>query len=360
MPTPTLGGTAPRPDFEKLARRWTVCQLRPVISSNKCSGSEKQAFQAHTQSWRSLVGCSIMPSKVAFARVNRRADEHLGALQPFKEDMEALALSRQTRSLERVREWIAADMKLDPSGDWLTGLIGFREPEARRQFEEDAYSWLKAPVTVAEDASQRNIVPFAIDLREDRRWVGHAVSGKVTASTFAGGLERALNAAIAATGLMPAEWNVDPITSRTTVEEWVREHPDIRVFTRSVKIPNPVDDLSDEIEEMRQLAARNKKEQFTAGYDQNLRVAEVDGSLTELAREKLEGLEEGYIDIYFEARGPGQKYTFDSRRKVDWVYVDDYGADLDLGVELVLAAVRTYSDQRARGDTESTRLFSGS
>jgi hypothetical protein len=77
--------------------------------------------------------------------------------------MARLADAHNTRQEVRDKEWIAADMTIDPSGDFLTGMLGFSDPDHRRDFESDAWSWLKAERTTASGASEKAIVPFAVD-----------------------------------------------------------------------------------------------------------------------------------------------------------------------------------------------------
>jgi hypothetical protein len=157
----------------------------------------------------------------------------------------------------------------------------------------------------------------------------------------------ALNAAIRAMKLWPSEWEVDLVATPMAVEEWVREHPDIRTFRRVVKRPNPGRDISEDIEEMRALAARTKEEKFTAGYDKTLRITDERGKITDEVVEKLQGLGEGQVEVYLEARGPDHVYRFSSRRQTDSLWIDDFGDNWELGMQLVLDAVRRYSEHRA-------------
>src|SRR6266508_3556064 len=122
-----------------------------------------------------LVGGGMSPAptmrQVAFGRLNRRVpDQQSFARRPFAEDMRALAESRQTRAEIDEREWLAADLTVDVSGDFMTGILGYAEAELRRDFEDQAFSWIKGRTSMAEGASRRTTVPFAVDLREDRRW----------------------------------------------------------------------------------------------------------------------------------------------------------------------------------------------
>lgn len=65
-------------------------------------------------------------------------------------------------------------MTVDPSGDFMTGILGLSEEEELRSFEDEAFSWLKGATRTEEGASERTMVPFAVDLREEERWVGFA------------------------------------------------------------------------------------------------------------------------------------------------------------------------------------------
>lgn len=284
--------------------------------------------------------------KVAFARVNRRADEGFERRR-FADDMRQLAEAHNTRKEVAGKEWIAADMTVDVSGDFLTGMLGFNESDLRRHFEPDAWSWLKAERHTASGASEKAIVPFAVDLRDDRRWVGHATSPRIRAETYAYGFAVALNVAVGDLGLWPSDWEVDLVVEPIAVEEWIKRHPDIREFTRTVKLPNPGRDISDDLAEMRALAAKTKEETFTAQYDKTLRITDEIGRLTQEFAEKLQGLGEGQVEISLEARGRDQVYRFSSRKQTDSVFIDDYGDDWELGMQLVLDAVRAYSEERA-------------
>ncbi len=56
--------------------------------------------------------------------------------------------------------------------------------------------------------------------------------------------------------------------------------------------------------------------------------------------------------MYFEARGPGLTYKFNSKRSFDHAFIPDYGSNWELGIEFVLDALREYSaarDQAAAG-----------
>src|SRR5438132_3556679 len=110
--------------------------------------------------------------RVAYARVNRRSDAtEPFQLRPFRDDMATLVQSHQTQAEFRGATWIAADLRLDPSANFMMGILGFSDRETLVDFDPAAYSWLKGPTHEHEGASVRTMVPFAVDLREDHRWV---------------------------------------------------------------------------------------------------------------------------------------------------------------------------------------------
>jgi hypothetical protein len=202
--------------------------------------------------------------RVAFARINRRVPTKTTlSLGSFTEETKALLESRETRALikERTeqREWIAADLELDPSGDFMMGVLGFSHPKRLTDFDEETFSWIKGERRTEHGASERTMVPVAIDLREDHRWVAFATAYRVRPPSFAKGLV-VLTRAVTEAGRLPVEWDVDLVTDITDVEEWLAHHPDVYNFERFVRFPNPVRTLDDDREEMQKLAAdRNGK-----------------------------------------------------------------------------------------------------
>lgn len=286
--------------------------------------------------------------RVAFARINRRAEttEGFGA-RPFRDDMRALAESRETRALFRGREWIAADLKMLPTEDHMIGVLGFTAEEAFRDFDPAAFSWVKGPVRIHEGASERTMVPFAIDLRDDKRWVAFGTTARIQPPAFANGFETALNAAVGKLGLMPTEWEVDLVVGVARVEEWLELHPNVTRFTRIVRFHNPTIKLDRDREEMRALAARTKTETFTTAPARGKLLNIRDNPVFERG---LEGLDTGDLDIELEARQGISKATFSTRRIADRTWVEDYGDDLESGMELMLRAVQDYVAEREGGD----------
>jgi hypothetical protein len=282
--------------------------------------------------------------RIAFGRVNRRlpAQESF-ARRPFAEDMLILAESRETRAEDKDREWVAADMAFDPSGDFMTGILGFAESELRRDFEDHAFSWIKGRTSTAEGASRRTTSPFAVDLRDDRRWVAFAPAARIQPATFRRGFSAVLNAAVQRLKLWPSEWEFDLVLEKRTVEEWIAEHNAVFYFRRKVKLTNPGREIDEDRAEMRALAARSKEESFTAPYNRTLRLQESE----EFSR-KLDGLETGDLEVYLRARGPGgTQFVFRSDEQPEHTFVSDFGDNLEEGIEQVLGALREYSERRA-------------
>lgn len=65
--------------------------------------------------------------------------------------------------------------------------------------------------------------------------------------------------------------------------------------------------------------------------------------------ELLEGLDTGDVDVYFEARKETSKVSFSSKSRADQRWVEDYGADLEYGMEVMLRALGEYEMERAGG-----------
>jgi len=297
--------------------------------------------------------------KVVFGRINRRrSDQETLAMRTFAEDMRELAASRLTRFRElgsdgRLRRtWFAADMTVDTSGDFMTGTLGYSVFEERRSFDEDAWSWVKAPTEMADAASEETVVPFAVDLRESERWVAFATTARLQAGAFSTGLQRVLNQAVADGGLLPTEWEVDLVVSRSRVEQWLHDHPLVHLLRRTIKFTNPGRDLDDDREEMRALGARRKTEEFKAPPRGVLDTA------SEEFDRKLDGTETGDLDLVLEARGEQgvRNVRFSSREAADYSTVEDFGHDLMRGMEIVLAALREYVIARSsrRGPDQQT------
>jgi len=284
--------------------------------------------------------------KVRFARINRRRPpgQETLAMRSFAEDLTVLAESHLTQFTQpdpqtgNTRTWTAADMSVQPDGDFMTGILGFSTPDQQKIFDPDAWSWVKGETVALDAATRRTVAPFAIDLRDNQRWVGFAPTSNLRPPIFAFGLEQALNHAVSVAGLIPTEWEVDLVTSRFEIDQWLQAHPLVHFMRRTIKIPNPGRDIDDDRAEMRALAARRKTEEFSAG-----RSSALDISSEQFAR-KLDGTQTGDLELQMvahDAQGGGLS-KFNSRNSGDESLIDEFGLDLMLGMELVLGALRLY------------------
>lgn len=298
--------------------------------------------------------------RVAFARINVRTPETSFGDRPFRSDMRMLAGMGELRvtmgsvgsQVTPSIEWVARDLAVTDDDTILSGLIGFAQ--ARRIYipDDDAQSWLKGEQQTPEAGADDTLVPFAVDIRGDRRWVAFATAQRIRPATFAKAFQAALQQAMADLVEFPSRWEVDLITDKTTIHEWLQEHPAVVVFRRTVRFPNPVRDLSALHREMQDLHARSKKEEFSAYPGEALEVVESD-TLSAL----LEGVEEGHVDAFFQARGEGgTRPRFNTRLASDEEWVEEFRDDLSRGLVLITNALRRYSARRAGEEEEPNEL----
>ncbi|MEV4756019.1 hypothetical protein AB0J86_13025 [Micromonospora sp. NPDC049559] len=286
--------------------------------------------------------------RVVFARINRR-NNTLG-MRPFAVDMRALAESRQTTFVvpatpERpARAWYAADMRLAMGDDFMTGILGYSVVDQKRYFDLGSWSWIKGATEDSDAASQDTVVPFAVDLREHNRWVAFATTQRIQPASFRPALGEVLSAAAQNLGLLPADWECDPVVSQHTVQEWIEQHPNVKLLRRIVKFSNPGRDLDEVRAKMREMKARRATEEYAAYHSQILDV-EADAFWG-----KLQGLETGDARVQMESReAQGVDAKFDSDTKTDETRIDDYGKDLERGMDLVLQALVVYAGTRPQG-----------
>jgi hypothetical protein len=231
---------------------------------------------------------------------------------------------------------------IEPEGNFMKGTLGFSSPEDRKVFNSEAWSWVKGETFDLDAASRATVAPFAVDLRESHRWVAFAPTARIRPGGFAWGLEHVLNRAVGAAGLIPTEWEVDLVTSRAEIDEWLQAHPLVHFMRRIIKVPNPGHELDSDRAEMRALAARKKTEEFTAQRGRTLDIS------SDAFTGKLDGTQTGDVEIQLIARreeGAGN-VKFNSKQSADEDLIDDFGIDLMLGMELVLAALQLYVRDR--------------
>lgn len=283
--------------------------------------------------------------KVVFGRINRRNSTL--TMRPFIEDMHDLAESKRTSIVVRstsgtpARTWHAADMKVTSRGAFMIGVIGYSVSEEKRRFDEDSFSWIKGETEFSDAASEDTVAPFAVDLRENHRWVAFATSGRIRPYSTAENLGKILNRAAHDLSLVPADWECDLIVSQSSLHQWIAAHPRVRRLRRTIKFTNPGLDLDEDRAQMRALIANRKTEEFVAyrGRDLDINSPEFDN--------KLVGTETGDQELLLESRMPGgAKAQFSTTEDADQTLIDDYGTDLVRGMDRVLAALEGYVSSR--------------
>jgi hypothetical protein len=280
--------------------------------------------------------------KVVFGRINRRNSTL--DMRPFAQDMLVLAESRLTTFTAAAtpdrpaRTWYAADMKIVSSGDFMVGVFGFSVNEEKRFFDTEAWSWVKGETESSDAASEDTVVPFAVDLRDHHRWVAFATTGRVQPAGFRLYFGKVLTEAAARAGLLPADWECDPVVSRDTIHDWIHRYPRVKLLRRRIKFTNPGRNLDDDRAEMRALGARRKLEEIAAYPNKDLDTG------SEAFEAKLDGVETGDLEVYLESRvSGGSDAKFDSEKESDELFVDDFGTDLERGMDQVLRTLVGYA-----------------
>jgi hypothetical protein len=293
--------------------------------------------------------------RIYFARVNRRLDSSfqdvLDNRRPFREDMASLLEAAPLRFPipGTGKEWIAADLEWRGRDDqFLVGMLGQADEHTRRLFDEVNLSWLKGETRQVGGAREEALVPFAVDTREHRRYVAFATGGGLNQVQFLSGFTRCVNHAVSRLGLWPVDWDIDLVTLRQDVYEWLRDHGQVFEIMRIVRLPNPGGDLSDIRRRMRALRSREARDIYKAQHAQSLDVVDDEGQPTEPMIELTEGLEEGDVQLRMRARRieTDQEPRFDSIERSHFVYTDDW-ADHATGINVVLERLIEFSESRA-------------
>jgi hypothetical protein len=248
----------------------------------------------------------------------------------------------------RAGEWWVKDLTIDPSETFFSGTIGLSQTQTTLRHAEDQPSWVKAQTHTEVGARGGQVAPFAIDLRDERRWVAFAAAGHAP-STVAYTLAVAVSRALQDLPVRTPAWDFDLVYSKSSVTEWVREHNDVREFVRIVKRPNPVRNVNDEVAELNAINAGRKAEHFVAARQRNLRLLDLDGNLRPEFEGLLEGSESGYVEIRLESRGRKgtAAYRYRQEEYADHAFIEPFGDDLQGGMAAVVDALREYSDRRA-------------
>jgi hypothetical protein len=281
-------------------------------------------------------------------------------MRPFVEDVLELARSKQTSINFKAtpgrpaRTWHAADMQVVANGTVALGVLGFEVSEEKRHFDKEAFSWVKGQTEFSDAASEDTVVPFAIDLREHSRYVAVATSGRVKAYSAMVNLGKVLNRAAHDIGLLPADWECDLVVSQASIHKWLEKYPKVRLMRRTIKFTNPGRDLDEDRAQMTALRASRKKEEFTAGYNQQLDVN------SDIFAEKLRGIETGDLEVYLEARVEGaNKAEFNTNDDADKILISDFGTDLEQGMDLVMDALIGYLARLRGEETGESPLWIG-
>ncbi len=278
-----------------------------------------------------------------FARINRRTKQPNLEIRPFREDMVALASQGRLELRAQVRrlEFIAGDLTTTPDGNFLTGLLGFAEEETLRQFEADAHSWLKGETADLQGATRQTVVPFAVDLREHRRWTAHATTARIRSTFFRQAFAAVLNHAVASLRMLPVDWEVDPVMSTTALADWITEHPEVIRIERIVKLTNPLKDVDDARRKMRALGGDTYRDVVSAGRSERL---DVDN---DTFRAHVAPIETGDAVVEIVARmGEAGTQRFRSETHRERTVIPPYAQDLQTGIERVLGVLAEFSDQR--------------
>jgi len=278
-----------------------------------------------------------------FCRINRRTKQPNLEIRPFRADLQALASQGRLELRAQVRrvEFIAADLMITSDDNFLTGLLGFAEEETLRQFEADAHSWLKGETTDLHGATRQTVVPFAVDLRADRRWTAHATTTRIKSTFFRQAFGAVLNHAVAALGMLPVDWEVDAVMSITDLADWISEHPEVIRIDRVVKLTNPLKDVDEARRKMRALGGESYRDVITAGRGERL---DVDN---ETFRDHIAPIENGDAVVEVLARiGDAGTQRFRSTTHRERTTIPAYGQDLQAGIERVLGVLAEFSDQR--------------
>jgi len=283
---------------------------------------------------------------VEFCRINRRTRVPTLQMNPFAADMAALAEQGMDLLEATVRRslFIAADLTITSDGNYMTGTLGFAEEEILRTFDRTAHSWLKADVANVEGATLQTVVPFAVDLREKRRWAAFATTGRIRATLFRQAFEATLNAAVIRLGLMPTGWEVDPVMSVGALADWLAEHEEVFKIVRRVKLTNPSKEVDEVRRKLLRLGGSVWNDSITAPRNE---VLETDN---EEFRNHVKDIETGDSVVELRARAGQGEARFKSIDHREFTTVASYGQNLDIGMDRVLSVLVDFSE--ARGDVE--------
>jgi len=223
----------------------------------------------------------------------------------------------------------------------MIGTLGYSEHQTLIDFDTDAWSWLKGSTTHTESGSDKTVVPFAIDLREDQRFIAFAPAPRLGVAQFAAGLQRVLQSAVSREETMAAHWEVDLITFAEDVESWISLHPRVFLIRRTIKFTNPGRSLDAARSQMRDLGSRRRTEEDAAPRNRTLKTD------SQTFSELLDGVETGDIDILLKSRGEavGSEERFKSKDQPSTTVVSRF-QNLRDGMDAALEVLRSRFSER--------------
>lgn len=246
--------------------------------------------------------------------------------------------------------WTATDLSVTADNNFATGVLAYEVTERLRHLvtdDEGIPSWLKSDPHEDAGATRATTVPFAIDLDSNRRFIAYAPSQRIQAQRFRDYFGKMLDAAAKRAKLLPADWEIVPLQNRPQVMEWLKTHPDVSYFVRTVRLPNPAADsiLSRDLRRMKDMLVREKEERYKPMHGATIRLQD-----PELVQELFEGLGEGDIEVQLHARNGdmiSSKDAAEHRMVVDW------GEDASLGIEIVLEELTEYIQHTEQEGTQT-------
>jgi hypothetical protein len=276
------------------------------------------------------IGGALVPH-VVIGRINRRPGTLGEELASFRDEMEALVSQKSWEAPAVSQQWLASDLEWDANKNFVTGLVGYEDKETYFSPDEQDRSWSKAKQDTSKGGTVKTVVPFAIDARDEHQWIAFAQTMNIRGRKFRQAMTALLSRAAIDAGLMPAEWDVDPVTESETVLDWIAQHPEVTTLTRVVKFQNGRPEKYERDREwMRQL----KTPKLTETYKP------VEGERVDTGApafgEMLDELEHGYIELVLVSGRGSQQVRFNSVTRVHDETIPTYGKDFQQGIGLVL------------------------
>jgi hypothetical protein len=277
-----------------------------------------------------LIGGALVPH-VVIGRINRRPGTLGEELASFRTEMEALVARGSWEAPAISHDWLASDLEWDSTHNFVTGLVGYEDKETYFTPDQEERSWSKAKQDTSRGGTAKTVVPFAIDARDDHQWIAFAQTANIRGRKFRQAMTALLTRAAIDAGLMPAEWDVDPVVESETVLDWIAIHPEVTTLTRVVKFQNARPEKYERDREwMRQL----KTPKLTETY-KPVEGKQVDTG-AEAFGEMLDELEHGYIEMVLISGRGSQQVRFNSVTRVHDETIASYGKDFQQGISLVL------------------------